>query len=213
MKVLLIDTSTEFGFTALIEDGKVIFHHFLEGGLTSAQQVMPTLDRKFKERSLAINSIDIVGVTIGPGSYTGLRLGAMIGKTLSFSLQKPLIGVPSLELYAADEDRFVVLLDARMGGVYLSCYENNRYSQPEVCSIAEFTERSHGIRLVVSPHSEQLKSRLVAPLTWEFAKPSAHLMYQAVMKRFKAKEYSLDGSVELLYLRRTQAEIEKERSS
>ncbi len=219
-KFLLIDTCTEHGFTALSADGTVLFQAFLGGAFDSAQSLIPVLDRQLQENGLLLRDVDAIAVTAGPGSYTGLRIGVVIAKALSFSLDKPLIGVPSLELYAPSgilEGDFASVIDARMGGVYCSkgVMRNGMaaFAPPQAIPIDELDSVLEGIRIIVSPHADRLceRSPLLRGLEWHQTLPSAKRMEEAAAWRFERGEYSEKVEVEILYLRKTQAEIERER--
>ncbi|MFA6915159.1 MAG: tRNA (adenosine(37)-N6)-threonylcarbamoyltransferase complex dimerization subunit type 1 TsaB [Parachlamydiales bacterium] len=217
---LLIDTCTETGFTAVFSGGVLKFQSFLGSSFDSAQALIPTLHAALQKNSLSLNEVDLIGVTAGPGSYTGMRLGIISAKCLAYALKKPLVGVPSVEAYAPlgmTEGKFSVLLDARMGGVYgaIGSIQQGRieYAPPFLLPLDKVAEKLEGIHVVVSPHANRLqdKTAFLRGKDWHEALPSPVLMAEAVKKRWLKGEYSLNAEVEILYLRRTQAEIEREK--
>jgi len=130
--ILNIETSTEVCSVALTQDGQVLEHRENYEGQQHA-----TLLGKFVEEMLQYArprelQLDAVAVSLGPGSYTGLRIGLSLAKGLAFGLQVPLIGINTLQLLAVtamfnhfiDEDQplYVPMIDARRMEVYTAAY-------------------------------------------------------------------------------------------
>lgn len=216
--ILLIDTSTENGFTAFYTADTLRFQAFLGETFDSAQALIPILHAQLEENSCSLKEADLISVTAGPGSYTGMRLGIIVAKTFAYALGKPIIGVPSLEAYAprgVTSGQFAVLLDARMGGAYgaIGTIDNGEvnYTPPFLAGLDVLPEKLEGIQVIVSPHSNRLqeKSTFLREKEWHEALPSPQLMLEATKKRWQKGEYSDAAELEILYLRRTQAEIER----
>lgn len=123
MKVLALETATDFsGVGVFAED---IFSEFILHNL-KGRQLMPFIDRVLKENALKLAEIDLLAVGIGPGFYTGLRCGLAIMKGLAFSLNKPLIGISTLDTIACNflgcRGKVIVILNAYGGEVYAGVY-------------------------------------------------------------------------------------------
>lgn len=128
MKVLSIDTSNYALGVGIIEKDKVIGEYITNMKLNHSVRVMPAIDMLIKDCGLIPADIDKIVVAKGPGSYTGVRIGVTIAKTLAWSLNKPLTGVSSLEILAASVGRYFdgyvsPIFDARRGQVYTGLYE------------------------------------------------------------------------------------------
>ncbi len=97
MKILGIDTATPFLALGVVEDDKVLSELRFNAGQTHAQILIPSIDRVLNEASLKLEELDGIAISIGPGSFTGLRIGLATAKGLCFASGKPLISVPTLD--------------------------------------------------------------------------------------------------------------------
>lgn len=127
MLVLAIDTATKIGSVALYDDKiGVIGEINLYVKVNHSNVIMDAVDSLFKLSGLNIKDVDRIAVTIGPGSFTGIRIGTAIAKGLAYSLKKPIVGVNELDVLAYmgenREDIIVPLIDARKERVYFSKY-------------------------------------------------------------------------------------------
>ena len=131
MKVLGIDTSTKTTAIGLIEDGEVLCDYNLTGRVAHSESVTDMIHEIFKKFEFSLNDIDLIAVGIGPGSFTGLRIGITIAKVMAFALDKEVIGVSSLVANSMSDDGLVsTIVDARRGNVYASIIKNE--DEPEV---------------------------------------------------------------------------------
>ena len=129
-KVLAIDTSTSRTSVAIIEDGSVLYSGFRDGA-TAHGPSLPAL----VQEALAISDVDEVVVGLGPGPFTGLRVGIAFAQSFALARAIPVRGVCSLDAIAAQiqEDDFIITVDARRKEVYWARYLNGvRVGQPEV---------------------------------------------------------------------------------
>jgi len=134
-KVLAIDTSTSRTSVAIIEANTVVFSGFLDGA-TAHGPSLPAL----VQEALAISDVDEVVVGMGPGPFTGLRVGIAFAQSFSLARGIPVRGVCSLDAIAAqinDED-FIITVDARRKEVYWARYTGGvRVGEPAVNSPAD----------------------------------------------------------------------------
>lgn len=130
MKILGIDTSTMAASVAVIEDNKLICEYTINTKKTHSQKLMPMIENMLKESDLSIKDIDLVGVCIGPGSFTGLRIGMATAKAIAHVNELPIIGVTSLEMLAANmnlcDKKICSILDAQRSQVYTAKFEYNK---------------------------------------------------------------------------------------
>ncbi|WP_461202851.1 tRNA (adenosine(37)-N6)-threonylcarbamoyltransferase complex dimerization subunit type 1 TsaB [Anoxybacillus sp. TBDG-1] len=127
MKVLAIDTST-FVMGIAIVDGQVVKGEMITNlKKNHSIRVMPAIEALLQECEISPQDLDRIVVAKGPGSYTGVRIGVTIAKTLAWTLNIPLVGISSLEVMAANAKYFdgliVPLMDARRGQIYTGLYK------------------------------------------------------------------------------------------
>ncbi|WP_145471697.1 tRNA (adenosine(37)-N6)-threonylcarbamoyltransferase complex dimerization subunit type 1 TsaB [Staphylococcus pettenkoferi] len=131
MNYLLIDTSNQPLSVALVKDDKVEAEINSNEKRNHSAQLMPAVEKLFESATFTKNEVDAVVVAQGPGSYTGLRIGVTVAKTLAYSLDAELYGVSSLKALAAtidstSEDDIVPIFDARREAVYAGVYRYER---------------------------------------------------------------------------------------
>ncbi|MFH1823632.1 MAG: tRNA (adenosine(37)-N6)-threonylcarbamoyltransferase complex dimerization subunit type 1 TsaB [Candidatus Firestonebacteria bacterium] len=142
MKVLGVETSTSVNSVALIDEDKVLCELSMDTGLTHSSYLMSNIDLILKFTSMKISDIDGLAISSGPGSFTGLRVGFSLIKGLGFALNKPVVGVPTLDAlayrYSLVKDkvkyRFNInknidtlicpMIDAKKNEIYFSLYSN-----------------------------------------------------------------------------------------
>ncbi len=125
--ILAFDTSTTCCSVALIAHGARAVEDTRNGPGNYSALLLQMVDRLLQDASLTIHDINCIAVAQGPGSFTGLRVGISTAQGLGFSLGKPLIGVSTLEIVAAQNMPFpgkiCPLLDARRAQVYTSLFD------------------------------------------------------------------------------------------
>ena len=126
MRTLALETSTLAGSAALLEGDRVIGLSLLEIALTHSERLMAMVDRLLHECGWDIGDVDALALSIGPGSFTGLRVGVATVKGLALALGLPVAAVPTLDALASNlpfaDAPVCPILDARKGEVYLSLY-------------------------------------------------------------------------------------------
>jgi tRNA threonylcarbamoyladenosine biosynthesis protein TsaB len=127
MKILAIETSTMLGGIAIVDDSQgLIAEMRLNVKSTHSERLMTGAEHVLKQSGLAISDIDAFAVSIGPGSFTGLRIGLSTVKGFSYATGKPIVSVPTLEALAWNFShcRYPVctMLDARKKEVYAALF-------------------------------------------------------------------------------------------
>jgi tRNA threonylcarbamoyl adenosine modification protein YeaZ len=131
---LAMDTATNRTIVAIIEDGKVLFEGFHEGAT----------EHGFAITELVVKALDVcpkpgqVVVGMGPGPFTGLRVGITFAHTFALAREIPVVGVCSLDAIVVDKDEYTVAIDARRKEIYWASYKSGvRVAGPEVSKPAE----------------------------------------------------------------------------
>jgi tRNA threonylcarbamoyladenosine biosynthesis protein TsaB len=128
--ILNLETATTVCSVSIGKDGKSIASREINNGYTHAENLTVFIDESLKEAGIKIKDLDAVAVSKGPGSYTGLRIGVSVAKGLCYALDKPLIGVNTLEnltlaLCKRDDLFLCPMLDARRMEVYCAIYDHD----------------------------------------------------------------------------------------
>ena len=126
MKLLAIETSTMLGGVAIMDDYTLIAESRMNVKITHSERIMSMIDHALMRSGLNINDIDFFGVSIGPGSFTGLRVGLSTIKGLVYATGKKLVSVSTLEAFAWNvhfsSHQVCPLLDARKKEVYAGIF-------------------------------------------------------------------------------------------
>lgn len=138
MKTLGIDTSNQVMSVALTDGTELVLEKTVNIKRNHSVQLMPAIEELVSEAGWKPKDIERVVVARGPGSYTGVRIGVTVAKTLAYSLNAELVGLSSLHILAGNGERvsdslIVPVFDARRGNIYtgLYKYENTGFSAVE----------------------------------------------------------------------------------
>ena len=131
MNTLSIDTSARTSSVALLNDDNILAEFFMNSGRNHAETLLPAIDNLLVSVGLKADQMDLFAFTAGPGSFTGLRVGMSTIKGLAFILQKPVIGVCTLDALARNVPDLPLpdvvvcpLMDAGRGQVFTALYAN-----------------------------------------------------------------------------------------
>jgi len=126
VRALAIETATRIASVAIVVDDEPVAERSVPMSGSHARTLMPLVDAVLEQAGIGLGGIDLLAVSIGPGSFTGLRIGLAAAKGLALARRMPIVGVPTLEAYAqaAGERRGAVcpVLDARKGEVYAAVF-------------------------------------------------------------------------------------------
>lgn len=212
MKSLLIETSTEEGICALYSHYEELFYSELLKGFQHSRFLIAEIERGFLKEKISLKDLSFIAIGAGPGSYTGIRVGAMTAKTLSWASKVPLVPITYLEGIAPLEDGpFFAALDAKISGAYVlfgvKKGELIEYAiAPEVLSLEALSLRASGTIQVVSPHAKILEKKwhdkqLKGEVQWIERGADSSLLIKRAADRFQQGMIASDRTLELLYLR------------
>ncbi len=135
MLILGIDSSSQAVSAALTIDGKLLGERYLNVGLTHSQTLMVLVDGVLRDCSVSLCDVDALAVSTGPGSFTGIRIGAAAVKGMAFGTGKPVFPVSTLEsmayLFPPSDCIICPTLDARRGELYCSAFVFNADGDPD----------------------------------------------------------------------------------
>lgn len=213
MQQLVIETSTERGVIGCLENEKIIFFDELPFGLNQSKFLIPTIAKYQVDPT----KLSCIGVGIGPGSYTGIRIGVSVAQAFAYAWKIPLVGVCSLDSFVPENDgSFVVILDARIAGTYVrkGVKKDQKIiylTEPQVCSLEELGAYLRDINTLITPHAKIIKNKVdnIYPgnnWSWEERAPCLFQLGLRVAEAFEEGKWKEKGHLELMYLRETEAE-------
>lgn len=122
MKILAIECSENPASCAVVEDGRLLCESFIGVGLTHSRTLMPMVDAMLKNADLSLGDIDRFAVTVGPGSFTGLRIGIAAVKGMAMGTKREVVGISTLQAaaFGASMLKGIIcpVMDARCQQVY-----------------------------------------------------------------------------------------------
>ncbi len=230
MKVLAVETATSWQSVAILDESRVLARHDQDAAGSHAKLLLPTIDRLFRETGLTLKQLDGLVVSIGPGSFTGLRVGlaTLLGfRTIS---QLPLAVVPTLEGMAwnlrGTSTLLCPILNSRRGELYWALFRwtsddrLERVMSEQVGTAAMLGNCLTGSVLVFGEgwtveapaiRASLLPSTTVAEAPDSVMKPSAASIGLAGIERLRRGE-SVGIGISPLYVQRTAAELKYEES-
>ncbi len=151
MKILACDTSNRACSCALIEEGSIVGAKFINNGLTHSQTFMPLVHDLMEENDTKYEELDAVACTVGPGSFTGIRIGVSAVKTMAMALDIAAVPVSSLRAMAyplKEEDALIVpMIDCRNHRAWAGGFYHDEQVVSELASdIAEILEKCRAWR-------------------------------------------------------------------
>ncbi len=223
MNILAIDTSSLNATVAVLNDEKLLGEFIISNKNTHSQIIMPMLDEMLKFAGIDIDDIDVFATAIGPGSFTGLRIGIASAKALAQGSCKKIIGISSLNALAEnvyEEGKIICpIIDARRGDVYNALYLNGECIVKDRAIninelITELKSKNEKIVFVgdgVLLHKDTIANELGENA--QFAMPSkvmakASSVANLALNRAKNNDFDDIYSLEPIYLRQSQAERE-----
>jgi tRNA threonylcarbamoyladenosine biosynthesis protein TsaB len=226
--LLAIDTATSTVSVAIGDRGVPIGSVSLAGGRRHAEQLAPAIRYLCRELGVPLAQLAAVAVDVGPGLFTGLRVGVTTAKVMAQALRVPVVGVPSLDLVAyplRHSNRLVVsVLDARRHEVYSARYRPvpggvQRVSDYEVRPpaelVAELDAGTDELLLAgdgVTAYRDDFASLEHAEFAGaDHGAPSASALVELATARVEREEFQPASELRPLYLRSSDAEINWER--
>jgi tRNA threonylcarbamoyladenosine biosynthesis protein TsaB len=223
MKILSIETSTRVGSVAIIEDEHLIAEYILNVVSTHSERLLPSIDQILKDSQLTVRDIEGFAVSLGPGSFTGLRIGISTVKGLALGTGRAVVGVPTLDCLAHNIAFTHLLvcpiLDARKGEVYTALYQGDGSGKLEKLTpdlaikpeelLTRIKEPVIFLGDGVEAYRDTLRSGqdncLFAPAYLN--QPRASVLAKLGLEKFKQGHIFKEEEIQPLYCRLAEAEI------
>ena len=227
MLILALETSAKSVSAAVVKDGVPLAYSYQNAGLTHSRTLMPLVDSMLQNSGLQLSDMDLLAVSNGPGSFTGLRIGVSALKGLAWAAEKPCVGVSTLEAMAQNlrhtEGVIVCAMDARRNQIYNALFRADkgrltRLAPDRAIGLDQLTRelRNMADPLLVVGDGAQLCSDYLQQQGISCAIAPAHLVMQnAVGVALAAGQLAQAGQITdaqglgLVYLRLSQAERER----
>ena len=129
MKILALESSTQVGGVAIIQDAQVLAQRSSNESRSHSENIHPFIQQCLQETGMHLSDMDVFAVGQGPGSFTGIRVAANVGKSFAYSFNKPLVSIDSLTLlagpYAGQGKPVLSIINAHKNMVYLGYFETS----------------------------------------------------------------------------------------
>ena len=217
MKILAIDTSSSICSTAILDDEVLIDKNELNNGRTHSENLMPLIYELLKRNNITVKGINLLACSVGPGSFTGIRIGVASIKAIAEVLKIKVAGVTSLETLAKnvkDADTIVSLIDARNNQVYCGifdrkCNKKEEYIADDINEVIKNLKKYDKITFVGSGavlHKDLLKEELENVKFSDLNEQSAENVGKIGYKKYLENDLCDADSILPIYLRKSQAE-------
>ncbi len=228
MKILAFDSTAKVASVAVSDNEKILASYSIDNGLTQSELLLPMAEDMLRSLKLDFDDIDIFATSVGPGSFTGVRIGVSLVKGLAFGKNKPCAAVSTLEALAENlmplDGVLVPLMDARRQQVYTAIFLSDGESVRRECedtaiSITELAKKLATYRdkkIYLSGDGYSVARPMLSELGIKVEKTPDALINQSAAsvarlayKRFLIGEYTTDTEISPTYLRLPQAERER----
>lgn len=220
MRIIVIETSSLQGEIALADEGGLLACAPLTAARKHARDVAPLAKELLERDGGKTDDIDLILVDIGPGSYTGLRVGLMTAKSFAYATGAPVIGIDAMTALAEDAPygatTICPMVDAQQGLIYTAVYQRHDDQPPtrakdiQITSVEEWAQQLAPGTYITGPALERFahlvpeSCRLAPKDEWN---PTARGLFAAGMRAYAAGVRDDAWTLEPLYLRPSAAEL------
>lgn len=225
MSILAIDTSTQVSSVAVVSDGKLAAELTMQAKLTHSETLLPHIEEVLGMANQKKEELEGIAVSLGPGSFTGLRIGLATAKAMAYALQLPIVGVPTLRALAwhfpMEGFQLLPMIDAQKGNVYVERYmwEHGkllRKTEVQVLPVEEVIRRTEELPGTVVLMGDVISKRIegkqtlpmhvvLAPL--HLRMPRAANVALCGLELLKEGKTGNVMDMEPVYIRRSEAEV------
>ena len=228
MKILAFDSTAKAASVAVCEDGRLLGLYTVDNGLTQSELLLPMAESLLQSLKLSFSDIDLLAAAVGPGSFTGVRIGVSLVKGIAFGRNIPCVAVSTLEALAENISTLggilVPAMDARRGQLYTAIFESDgecakRITDDLAISTEELAEKLKGYgdeRIYLSGDGYEVAGRALRRLGVKLENTpelliteNAYSIAKVAKRKYERGEYVSDLEYSPTYLRLPQAERER----
>ena len=228
MKILAFDSTARAASVAVLDDERALAVFTIDNGLTQSELLLPMAEDVLRALKLSFSDIDAFAATMGPGSFTGVRIGASLIKGLAFSKNKPCVGVSTIEALAYNmmphDGVIVPVMDARRAQVYTAIFTSDGENLTRVCDdtaiscteLAEMLKEYDGKPIYLVGDGYNVAYRIltecgikIAPTPRLLVNENAYSVGLIAKRKIEMGEAVTDKEITPTYLRMPQAERER----
>ncbi len=218
MRILAIDTSTDFLSLAILKNEKILARFHKKAEMRHSVLLVPMIDKLLKKAKIGLKNIDCFAISIGPGSFTGLRIGVTVVKGLAYALKKPIVAVPTLDVIAWNAVKFkgiiCPVLDARKNKVYACIYKSDGKSMKRITnylllSVSDLLKKIRLMRYNVLFLGDAVEQIFAGPAKIKVAdwRPKAEVVARLGLEYFKKERFVKAQALEPMYLYSRECDI------
>ena len=224
MSILAIDTATQVSSVAVVSRERLAAELTMQARLTHSETLMPHIEQVLKMAGVKKENLEGIAVSIGPGSFTGLRIGLAAAKAMAYALSLPVVGVPTLAAlayhYPIAGTHLVSLLDAQKGNAYVGQYRwahgvLQEAAPVAVYSVAEIVAMCAAVDepvVLLGDVAQKMRGKLELPPNVMLAPahlvmPRAACVAMYGLDRLEKGETDNIMALEPCYIRRSEAEV------
>jgi tRNA threonylcarbamoyladenosine biosynthesis protein TsaB len=225
LNLLAFDTSTTHAALAIARTDGATFVALPDPAHRHGRSLLPAVRDLVRDAGLKLAALDVFAVGLGPGSYTGLRIGLTAAKTLAYALGRPLVGLDSLEVIArnapSDVTHVAAIADAQRGALVVADFARlgpggplARSGATRVEPIASWLTQLRPGTLLLGPAVMQIEKDLphgVLAGAPELGRPGAHNLLMVALDAASRGSFAEPRFLEPVYLRRSAAEEQWEK--
>lgn len=228
MKILAFDGTAKAATVAVCDGEHTLGYYTIDNGLTQSELLLPMAENLLKSLNLTFSDIELYATSVGPGSFTGVRIGVSLIKGLAFGRNIPCVGVSTLEALAENlsplEGIILPCMDARRSQVYSAIFRCDgekieRLTEDRAIALSDLAEELRayeGERIYLSGDGYAVAKRALEAAGIKLTKTPELLVLQSAVsvarvadRMYKNGDYTNDIELSPIYLRMPQAERER----
>ena len=228
MKILAFDGTAKAASVAVADGDRILAHYTVDNGLTQSELLLPMAEDMLRGLKLSFSDIDLYATSVGPGSFTGVRIGVSLIKGLAFGRNIPCVGVSTIEALAENlrglRGIIVPCMDARRGQVYSATFISDGKNLTRLCEdraislrdLAEELRQYEGESIYISGDGYSVAKKALTDLEINLSDTPELLILEnaasvakVALKKYESGDVSSDSELSPVYLRMPQAERER----